>query len=84
MFCSNINPEFNGLLLDWFANTLLIYFQELNNNNDNNINNESYAKNGNKIDCHELFINKYNFEELSQAFESLKNMQIYINDYNEN
>ena len=94
VFCSNINPAFNGLPLDWYANTLLSCFQELNNNNDNNVNKDTNANNGNKIDYHELFtsleqeinncINKYNFEELSQALESLKNMQIYINDYNEN
>ena len=89
-YYNNINPEYNGLPLDWYANTLLSCFQELNINSNNNSNN-IYGK---QVDIHELFssleeeinygISKYNFEELAQALESLKNMSICINHYIEN
>ena len=89
-YSNNINPEDEGLPLDWYANTLLSCFRELNSDN----NNKNYKINGNQIDYHELFesleeeinicINRYNFEELAQALESLKNMRIYVNDYIEN
>ena len=84
---NNINPENNGLPLFWYSNTLLSCFQELEQ--DNNINND-----GNNINYIDIFIslkeeiinciNKYNFEDLGIALESLKNMRNYINDYREN
>ena len=82
-YTNNIDPEYNGLPLDWYSNTLLTCFQELKKNT-----------NKDPINYHQLFIslkeeinnsiNHYNFEELAQALESLKNMRTYINNFKEN
>ena len=81
--CNNINPESSGLPLDWYSNTLLTCFEEIENN-----------KNYEKINYNDLLlslkkeinnsINRYNFEEIAQAIESLKNTRGYINHYIEN
>jgi hypothetical protein len=79
---NNINSDLNSLPLFWYSNTLLSCFQELNKDKNK------------KIDFHKLFseltedinntMNKYNFEELAQALESLKNTRVYINNFIEN
>ena len=81
-YINNINSDLNSLPLYWYSNTLLSCFQELNKDKNN------------KIDFHKLFseltedinnsINKYNFEELAQALESLKNTRVYTNNFIEN
>ena len=81
-YSNSINIESNGLPLDWYANTLLTCFHDLKKDS-----------NKGQINYHELFIslkeeinnsiNQYNFEELAQALESLKNMRTYINNYKE-
>ena len=82
-FCNKIYQDINSLPLDWYSNTLLSAFKELNDEKTNV-----------KINYKELFvslkdeinntINKYNFEDLAQALESLKNTRNYINNYKEN
>ena len=82
-YLNNINPENNGLPLYWYSNTILTCFQELEQDKINNNVNYIYIFNSLKdeiINC----INKYNFEDLGIALESLKNMRYYINDYKEN
>ena len=79
---NNINSDLNSLPLFWYSNTLLSCFQELNKDKNK------------KIDFHKLFselkeeinntMNKYNFEELAQALESLKNTRVYTNKFIEN
>ena len=82
-YYTNINPELDGMPLEWYSNTLLNCLEEIDNNKD-------YEK----INYYELFlslkneinksINKNNFEELAQALESLKNTRQHINNYIEN
>ena len=81
-YLNNFNPENNGLPLYWYSNTLLSCFQELEQDKNNNINYiDLFISLKDEIDkC----IDKYNFEELGIALESLKNMRNYINDYKEN
>ena len=81
-YINNANSDLNSLPLYWYSNTLLSLFQELNKDKNN------------KIDFHKLFseltedinnsMNKYNFEELAQAIESLKNTRVYTNNFIEN
>ena len=81
-YTNNINSDLNSLPLYWYSNTLLSCFQELNEDENN------------KLDFHKLFseltedinnsMNIYNFEELAQALESLKNTRVYTNNFIEN
>ena len=81
-YMNNINSDLNSLPLFWYSNTLLSCFQELSKDKNK------------KIDFHKLFselkeeinntMNKYNFEELAQALESLKNTRVYTNKFIEN
>ena len=82
-YYNKIYQDMNSLPLDWYSNTLLYVFKELNDEKTNV-----------KINYKELFlslkdeinktINEYNFEDLAQALESLKNTRTYINNYKEN
>ena len=81
-YINKINSDLNSLPLYCYSNTLLSIFQELNIDKNN------------KIDFHKLFleltedinnsIKTYNFEELAQALESLKNPRVYTNNFIEN
>ena len=70
-----------GLPLKWYANTLLYCLQEIKK--DDFIINYQEIFQSLKEDVNNS-INKFNFEELSQVLESLKNTRTYINNYIEN